>query len=347
MRHRRRCLIPAASITIWCARPATSAARWQVPSHVSVRRCWSTVWRQIRTPSVIDPARKKRMEVRLSSLVRLESLTFFLARVILTAIRRAGVRFASPALAGCGSTDHHASGLAFGTGLFDHDWAVEEGTDGGRVGAEVVCGLADGVYGAALGERQGEKNLIGRVGVDGPLVHSLEGEQLVHGLVRDVLGGLAALAQADECRGNGALVFGNQAEGSPLPRAGPANRLDLDISGQPLFSQPLHCTVAKSPGDVVAKIGDAGDAEDSPQWPATGLDPGPGHGRLDPGLEPAASSWVETRGRHCQGDGQPQGGKIGSPGVLEERISRCLGVEGASLEDDAHSRFGPHGKGQV
>ena len=36
------------------ARPATSAARWQVPSHVSVRRCWFTVWRQTRTPSVID-----------------------------------------------------------------------------------------------------------------------------------------------------------------------------------------------------------------------------------------------------------------------------------------------------
>ena len=175
------------------------------------------------------------------------------------------MRVASPALAGCSSTDHHASGPAFGTGLFDHDWAVEEGADGGGVGAEVVCGLADGVYGAALGQRQGEKNLIGRVGVNGPLVHSLEGEQLVDRLVRDILGGLAALAQADECRGNGALVFGNQAEGSPLPGAGPANRLDFDISGQPVFPQPPQGPVAQPPGDVVAKIGDSGDAEDSPQ----------------------------------------------------------------------------------
>ena len=129
----------------------------------------------------------------------------------------------------------------------------------------MVCDLADGVDGAALGKRQGQKNLIGRVGVDGPLVHSLEREQLVDGLVGDILGGLAALAQADECRGNRVLVFGNQAKGSPLPRAGPANRLDLDSSGQPVFPQPLQCPVAKPLGDVVAKIGDSGDAEDSPQ----------------------------------------------------------------------------------
>src|SRR5271157_178149 len=259
MRHGTTRLIPATSMTIWCARPATSAARWQVPSHVSVRRCWSTVWRQTRTLSVIDAGSESGQKIALALPPPIGTLSVIEA----SSESRRGVCLAGSH--GRGSTDHHASGLAFRTGLFDHDRAVEEGTDGGGVGAEVVCGLADGVYGAALGERQGEKNLIGRVGVDGPLVHSLEGEQLVHRLVRDVLGGLAALAQPDECRGNGVLVFGNQAEGSPLPRAGPANRLDLDISGQPVYPQPLQCTVAKSAGDVVAKIGDSGDAEDSPQ----------------------------------------------------------------------------------
>ena len=171
-----------------------------MPSRASVRPCSSTVWRRTRTIAVLDADWES---------------------------RRGGACFAGSRLAD-GSTDHHASRLAFGTGLFDHDRAVEEGTDRGGVGAKMVCDLADGVDGSALGERQGEENLIGRVGVDGPLVHGLECEQLVHGLVRDVLRGLAALAQADEGRGNGAFVFGNQAKGSPLPRAGPANRLDLD-----------------------------------------------------------------------------------------------------------------------
>jgi len=58
--------------------------------------------------------------------------------------------------------------------------------------------------------------------------------------------------------------------------------------------QALKGPVAHPPRDVVAEVGDAGDAMQPLQRPAVRLDPGSGSRRLDPGFESAAAAWYWT-----------------------------------------------------
>ena len=95
-----------------------------------------------------------------------------------------------------------------------------------------------------------------------PRRRGLEGEKLVDGFVGDGLRRLAALAQADERRGHGALVLGDQRERGALARAGPPDQLDLDLGPDGIrysSSQALDGPIAHPAGDVVAEVGDPGD----------------------------------------------------------------------------------------
>ena len=113
-------------------------------------------------------------------------------------------------------------------GLIDHDGAVEECADGGGVGAEVFGHFAYRVDRSAISQGQREKDLVGRVGIDRASWNGLECEQLVHGVIGDRLGRLAALSQADERGGDGLFVLGDQADGGTLAWAGPAYGFDFD-----------------------------------------------------------------------------------------------------------------------
>ena len=108
-------------------------------------------------------------------------------------------------------------------------------------------------------------------------------------------------------------------ERGPLPRARPACELDLEVDVQALLRQPLRRPVAHPRGDVVAEVGDAGDAADPRERAALGEDPGLRRRRLDPGVELAAAAGVEAGRGHRQGDRHAEGREVAAPGLLEER----------------------------
>ena len=64
-------------------------------------------------------------------------------------------------------TLYDAAGAAFAR-LLDGDRAVEEGSDGGGVGAQVLGDRCDGVFAPRGGESEGEEDLVGEVIVQRP-----------------------------------------------------------------------------------------------------------------------------------------------------------------------------------
>ena len=73
-------------------------------------------------------------------------------------------------------------------------------------------------YGRGQGEW--EQDLIGGVGVDRGARDRVESEKLIDGLVGDGFGWLTALAEADECGGNGAIVISGQSDAAPCAGLG-------------------------------------------------------------------------------------------------------------------------------
>ena len=125
------------------------------------------------------------------------------------------------------SADDYATSRAFGV-LLDPDRPVEEGGDGRGVGPEVLGHRGDGVLAPAVGEGQGDQELVGRVGVD-RAVRERRGGRAVSSTASSATAsaGLPRSPRPTNVAGATPVELGRQAR-SPPPAPGPRRLGELD-----------------------------------------------------------------------------------------------------------------------
>ena len=145
------------------------------------------------------------------------------------------------------------------------DRAVQKGADCVHIRPQVLRHLRHVEFAKARRKRERQEDLIGGVGVYCCIGDGFKCEKLIDGLVRDGLGGAAALAQADECRRDFAFVFSDQGDRGPLPRSGPAN--ELDFTGEALRFEASDCAFFHALSDVTGEIRDPGQSANLSRGP--------------------------------------------------------------------------------